>query len=222
MRGFKSSEIDPCIFVSKDMIILVYVDDCILIGKSNRAIDDFISSMNEGDESFDFTDDGDIKNYLGVEFTKHKNGTMELKQEFLMKRIIDAVDFSPNTTKTKDNPVIKPLLTKDSEGVGRAHEWNYRSVIGMLNYLEKTSRPDLAMAVHQCARFCENPKMCHEKALHRIVKYLMETKDKGLIFKPDSTKRIKCFVDAGFAGGWNTLEAENAENVANVLSRSGL
>lgn len=120
-RGFTSSDIDPCIFISKDMILLVYVDDCILVGKSNKAIDGFIDSMNKGDENFDFTDDGDIKNYLGVEFTRHGDGSMELKQEFLMKRIVDAVYFSPNTTKTKDNPVIKPLLTKDEERVERAH-----------------------------------------------------------------------------------------------------
>ena len=103
-----------------------------MVGKSNKAIDESIDSMNKGDENFDFTDDGDIKNYLGVEFTRHGDGSMELKQEFLMKRIIDAVDFSPNTTKTKDNPVVKPLLTKDEEGVERAHKWNYRSIIGMM------------------------------------------------------------------------------------------
>ena len=32
-RGFVESLSDPCVFISKEMIILVYVDDCILISK---------------------------------------------------------------------------------------------------------------------------------------------------------------------------------------------
>ena len=30
-RGFVESLSDPCVFISKEMLILVYVDDCILI-----------------------------------------------------------------------------------------------------------------------------------------------------------------------------------------------
>ena len=46
----------------------------------------------------------------------------------------------------------------------------------------------------------------------------MKTKDKGIIFKPEKNKGIQCYVDADFAGCWNSMDAEN---VANVLSRSG-
>jgi len=30
-RGFKSSDVDPCVFISDKAFILVYVDDCIVI-----------------------------------------------------------------------------------------------------------------------------------------------------------------------------------------------
>ena len=36
--------------------------------------------------------------------------------------------------------------------------WNYCSVIGCLNFLEKSTRPDIACDVHQCARFSADPK----------------------------------------------------------------
>ena len=71
----------------------------------------------------------------------------------------------------------------------------------MLNYLQATSRPDLAVAVHQAARFCIDPKLSHERAVIRIGKYLIGTADKGIIFKPDKSKGLECFVDADFAGG---------------------
>jgi hypothetical protein len=36
--GFKESQSDPCVFMRKDMIILVYVDDCILVSPSSAVI----------------------------------------------------------------------------------------------------------------------------------------------------------------------------------------
>ena len=79
-------------------------------------------------------------------------------------------------------------------------------------------KPEIAYAVHQCARFCKNPKLSHERAVHRIVRYLTTTQDKGLIFKPDKSKGIVCHVDADFAGNWNLCECDNP---ASVLSRTG-
>ena len=37
-KCFVESLSDPCVFISKDMIILVYVDDCILISKEDLVI----------------------------------------------------------------------------------------------------------------------------------------------------------------------------------------
>ncbi len=58
------------------------------------------------------------------------------------------------------------------------------NVIGKLLYLEKSTRPDISCAVHQCARHCANPKIQHTAAVKRIGRYLLGTKDKGLIMKP--------------------------------------
>ena len=74
-------------FISKKTICLVYVDDCILISKGSKYINNLIADLMNGAENFDLTDDGDLHNYIGVEFTKHANGWLEMKQEFLIKRI---------------------------------------------------------------------------------------------------------------------------------------
>jgi len=50
--------------------------------------------------------------------------------------------------------------------------------------LEKSTRPDISCAVHQCARFCANPKTKHAEAVKRIGSYLLATKDKGLKMTP--------------------------------------
>ena len=44
-RGFKPFKIDQCLYMRKGMVILVYVDDCIIVGKDMREINDFVLSM---------------------------------------------------------------------------------------------------------------------------------------------------------------------------------
>jgi hypothetical protein len=58
------------------------------------------------------------------------------------------------------------------------------------------------MATQQCARFCNDPKREHEEAVKRICRYLLKTKDMGLILKPDKSKGLECYVDADWAGSW--------------------
>jgi hypothetical protein len=46
----------------------------------------------------------------------------------------------------------------------------------------------------------------------------LDTKDKGLLFRPDNSKGLECYVDADFAGGWKDGDHNNPES---VLSRTG-
>jgi ATP-binding cassette subfamily B (MDR/TAP) protein 1 len=91
--------------------------------------------------------------------------------------------------------------------------FNYRRVIGKLNYLEKSTRPDIAYAVHQCARFVSDPRVEHGNAVKWLGRYLYGTKDKGIILKPQG-KSFDVFVDADFAGNWNSEEAGEDDSTA--------
>ena len=220
-RGFVESISDPCVFISKDMIILVYVDDCILLSKEELPMKTFVQSLKDGDENFDFTEEGTLENYLGVNIAKLPGGEgFEMSQPFLIDRIIKAINFDSTTTKSaRDNvPAVYPLLNKDVDGPARKAHWKYRGLIGMLGYLQGTSRPDIAMATHQCARFNNDPKLSHDRAVKKIVRYLLDTRDKGIIFKPDLSKGLECYVDADFAGGWKDGDHDAPES---VLSRTG-
>ena len=85
----------------------------------------------------------------------------------------------------------------------------------------------MAYAVHQCARFCNDPKLSHEKAVKRIIRYLIgtvrndrnrRTSNQGIIYKPDKTKSVDVFVDASFADDWNKTWSEEPSS---VMSRTG-
>ena len=101
------------------MIILVYVDDCVLISKDQLPMQRFIHSLQNGTEDFVFTDEGTLANYLGVCIEKQDDGKgFSMAQPYLIERIIKAIGFDLATTKgARDNvPVCYPLLNKDPEG----------------------------------------------------------------------------------------------------------
>ena len=219
LRGFQESVADPCVFLRDNMIVLCYVDDCILLSPEKGVIDEFLVSLKNGPEKFVFTDEGSIERYLGVEITKLADGSgFTMTQPFLIERILQAAEIDTKTTNDRPIPVVGPLLSRDEDGPQRKHDWKYRTLTGMLGYLQLTSRPDTSMATHQCARFNNNPMLCHERAIKRICKYLLGTMDKGMIYRPDLSRGLECHVDADFAGGWSSGDTTNPEA---VLSRTG-
>ncbi len=214
--GFKQSIIDSCCYMKGDLILLCYVDDCLIFCQDERKIDHLITNLRK---KFILTDEGDIAAYLGVDVNKTaEDGRTQFKltQPHLIQRIIDFVNLSDSRLHDTPAEPAKPL-TKDIEGEHRVYSWSYRSLLGMLNYLCGT-RPDILYAVHQCSRFCNDPRLSHEKAAKRIIRYLKRTPKEGLILRPDSTRGIQCFVDADFASGWNSADCDEPSS---VYSRTG-
>ena len=63
------------------------------------------------------------------------------------------------------------------------------------------------MAVHQTACFSNNPMLSHEKSIMQIGQYLLNTRKRGIIYKPDKSKGLECYVDANFVSGWSQANA---------------
>ncbi len=211
--GFVQISIDPCVFFNQNCIVLTYVDDCIIIGDSMDWINKLIESLHEGDENFVLQDEGLIEKYLGVDIKQLDSSKFKLTQPFLIERVTKFLGIDNGRTNEKLTPVGKPLLNKDLDGVPQKYDWDYCGTIGMLTYLTGSVRPDIAMAVHQCARFSTNPMRLHEQAVIRIGRYLLSTRKKGMINKPDLMKGIEVYVDADFARGWDPADSMNAGNM---------
>jgi len=213
--GFKQSRIDPCVYYRGKTIFLVYVDDGILINPDPSVIDNVIAELQT---RFDITDEGDIADYVGVNVTHLPDGKLKLTQPSLIKSIIKDVNFALNT-KPKDTPAqTTKILGPDTRGQDHSAEWNYRAVIGKLNYLEKSTRGEISYAVHQCARFSSNPKKSHSDAVHRIVRYLVGTQNEGVLLDPKEPM-FEVWCDADFCGLWDKQTA--AHDPATARSRSG-
>ena len=134
----------------------------------------------------------------------------------LIERVLKATglqDCNPDKTPASQKP-----LGTDKNGSEFVEQWGYSSVVGILLYLAANSHPEIAYAVHHCARFTHNPKASHGAAMKQVCRYLQGTKMKGLILKPSKQLTVDCFVDVDFAGQWNV---ENPEDPLCVKSRTG-
>ena len=220
--GFVCSPNDECVFFRKDVIFFFYVDDGIFISKSNENIDKAIRDLKnkkKAKQSFNMEDQGDITDYLGINFDKLPNGNIKMWQPHLIEQIVKEVGINPRE-KMKVTPAMSTkILGRYKEAPPAKPPFNYRRIIGKLNYLEKSTRPDVAYAVHQCARFCSDPKEEHVKAVIHLVKYLHATKEEGIILKPNKRKSFEVWVDADFSGNWNKTTAK--QDASTSKSRSG-
>jgi hypothetical protein len=197
-QGLTASAFDPCLFISKNLIVVIYVDDILIYGRTAAEIDALIVNLQKDDISLN--KEGTAEGYVGVDIGT-EGSTVILRQEGLTKRIISALGLDSKFFTPVDTPVENKALGKDIDGKNASGSINYASVIGMLLYLSH-SRPDISFATHQCARYTHSPKQSHEDALKRIGRFLKGTLKGGLILTPSNDFRIDCYPDADLASLW--------------------
>jgi hypothetical protein len=163
--GFHQSSVDKCLFIHHNCIIIIYVDDCLLFSPHDTILDDMISFLNT---HFKITSSNSIETYLGLEVSQNSDGMITLHQPGLIDKVIKLCGLEAESNEHL-TPADKILYASSAGDEARQHTWSYRQVIGILNYIAATSRPDISFAVYQYARFSANPGRNHEIAVRRIV-----------------------------------------------------
>jgi hypothetical protein len=215
--GFTPSEVDECLFYRGQCVYVLYTDDSILAGPAEPELRQVIVDLQQ--QGLKLTVEGDVGDFLGVSIHHGTDGTITMSQSHLVERILKDLRLSSSNVASKEVPAATSLILKrHSASAPFDSHFNYKSVIGRLNYLEKSSRPDIAYATHQLARFAANPREEHDKAAKWLGRYLSGSKDKGIVMTP-ANKGFECYVDADFAGNWDSDEA--MDNADTARSRSG-
>ena len=160
--GFSKSAIDECVFYRDDTIFFSYVDDGIIIAPNESKIKTIISDLNK---KFDIEDKGNINEYLGVKIEYLRDNRVKLYQPHLIKQIVSDLNLNPRIRGSQIPAASSKILHRYRYEQSHTAKWDYRSVIGKLNFLEKSTRPDISYAVHQCARFSSDPKKSHTQAV---------------------------------------------------------
>jgi len=137
--GFQQSKIDSCVFYYQGNVLLIYVDDTIILGPTTQGIENILAKLRS---QFNVDDGGDMSDYLGVKVTREKNGTIHLTQPHLIESILrdlHLIDNKQATTRTLPALTTK-ILHPDATGTSfNNRTFHYRSVIGKLSFLEKST-----------------------------------------------------------------------------------
>ncbi|KAE8676041.1 hypothetical protein F3Y22_tig00111634pilonHSYRG00007 [Hibiscus syriacus] len=167
--------------------------DSSLFVKANEDEGEFISS---------FPDEGTwtLKHFLGLEVDRTHEGIFLCQQKYakdLLKR------FGMLECKSTSTPMEPNIKMCAHEGKDLEDATMYRQLVGSLIYLTLT-RPDISNAVGVMSRYMQNPKKPHLEAVRRILRYVKNTIDYGLLYKKGEDCKLVGYCDADYAGDHDT------------------
>ena len=204
LNNFKTS---PCLFYGTiiegepPIVVGIYVDDIIyfsLKDKVEREFEHQLVSIGE----VDFM--GQVSHFLGIEFTWHHhadgNLSVILTQQSFTENLLELLNYSSDTISTFTTPYrpglsIDSIPTIDMTSSDRDKlRLQYQSLVGSLNWLAHTTRPDISTVVSLLAQHQSNPSPGHLDAAHYVVKYLSHTKQLGISFHSSRHVQLESFL----------------------------
>ena len=152
---------------------------------------------------------------MGIQLDRLPEGKIKLSQPHLKASVIDVMGLSNANSIT--TPISTPLF-KHVDAPAFDNTFNYRSALGMLQYLGTNTHPECAYAINACARYAINPRQPHGNALKKIGRYLIGAKDEGLVIDPSGPMSLDLWVDSDYAGNYI---AEENDDPASCRYRTG-
>ena len=186
----------------------MYTNESILAGPHQNDINDIIKYIRKA--NIYIIVEGDVKDFLGINIEKNRDGTTTLSQQNLIDHILKDIILDEENTATKQiRDISSKILTRHTKSEEFDRFCYYRKVIEKSNYLKKGSISDISYIVHQCAIIFTCPKREHEDSVKNIISYLRGTRIKGTILDPDKETILEVFCDAYFAGNWDHKETDD-------------
>ena len=110
--GFKQSKVDPCIFYRDNLLFFFYVNDGVFVGSTE---DEIKTAVKQLQKNFDLEYQGDLSDYLGVNFQPLTGGRIKISQPHLIQQIIEEVGIS-NRMVGKPTPAASTKILRRNEG----------------------------------------------------------------------------------------------------------
>jgi hypothetical protein len=152
---------------------------------------------------------GPLREYVGCTVVRSpQKEELIMCQPDLLKKLEKTFKDKIATTRSYKTPAIPGEIvmktTEENEVVDKESHRLFRSGVGMLLYLIKYSRPDIANSVREIAKVMDGPTEQQMKSLFRLIKYVLDTKNMGLIMSPESSLKtawkMVAYCDSDYAG----------------------
>ncbi|KAJ0970933.1 hypothetical protein J5N97_018892 [Dioscorea zingiberensis] len=197
--GFIPSRADTSLFIYNHdgvtVYMLVYVDDIIITGSSDQAVNQLLQKLQA---EFAIKDLGELHYFLGIEVKKTSTGIV-LTQSKYTSELLKKMNMEKCKPVTAPMTVTEKLSRTEGEPLSPEDATRYRSIVGALQYLTLT-RPDISFSVNRVCQFLHSPTTQHLTAVKRILRYLKYTANHGLSVNKSSSELVSAFSDADWAG----------------------
>ena len=186
------SSYDPCVFFGTDLFVLIYVDDCLLLGEP-EAIQRVLDLMKM---HFNITHTGinEDVDFIGCDLS-WKDGSICLSQQKYIERLLQKLDAVG--CKEFDSPAPEGTILYPSE---QRLDFPLRSWVGAIAHCRVT-RPDILFMLNQLSRVLHAVGDEAISAAQRLVGYLKKTKKIKIVISPCPLPELKlsAFSDAEWA-----------------------
>ena len=136
---------------------------------------------------------------------KYKDGKIFLDQTDYLRKILKR--FGLTDAKLAKTPLPTGYKPEPFEGTSTPQlRSQYQSLIGSLLYLMLGTRPDIAFAVTQMAKFASNPSDEHLNRAMYILCYLQGTRDYALVFNGNSNEGLYAYCDSSYGDDRTELD----------------
>jgi len=160
------------------------------------------------------THEGQLTWLLGMRVHREQNGDILLGQELYIDGILKRFGFEDCKTVSTpgEGKLTKAMCPKTEKERNEMKHYPIRQVIGSCAYAAVSTRPDIQEATNRVSRYVSDPGEQHWAAAKRILKYLRETQNLGLLFKRTNSKSCtltgQC--DSDWAGDQDTRRSTTA------------
>jgi hypothetical protein len=196
-HGYTRLLSDQCVYLKRDgtdiTIIAVHVDDMTILASSSALM---AEAEAELETMFNIKKLGEIRQLLGMEITRHSDGSIFLSQTQYITKILERFQMhNSNPVTTPMDSHVKLTKTPDSENYPEIKRV-YQNMVGSLMYAAISTRPDISFAVQTLSQFNLNPGPVHLTALKRVFRYLRGTASLGITYHVNQPTAIELFSDA--------------------------
>ena len=182
--GFSKLDTDHSVYVrygpdDTKIYIAMYVDDLILASNSRPELDKFKRQLAE---DFEMRDLGDLRWFLSVRVIRNREfGTISIDQSQYFQKLLEEYNYVD--CKGISTPMEAGLSLMPYEGECQSNDKKvYQRLTGSFIYGMIGTRPDIAYAVSALSRFCSNPSKQHLAYLFRILRYIKQTINFGIVY----------------------------------------
>ena len=166
--GFKRCASDNCLMMrvnkSGRVMLCIYVDNVCCIG-DNRAVKETIQEI---ETLYKIKRVGNMSEFVGVNI-EIKNEELFFTQTDTLKRLERKFSEDVSRMKIFETPAASNdtiiCSEKNEEFLSWEGQEKYRSGVGILLWLMKHSRPDIANAVHEASKVMDGATKTHQKYL---------------------------------------------------------